>query len=276
VKSFNRIARAKINLTLHVTGKREDGYHLLDSLVVFADSGDLLTFEEADALTLSVDGPFAQGVPTDKRNLVMQAAQLMRPQGHGAHIHLTKNLPHGGGIGGGSSDAATAVKGLADLWCVPEPSTDELLSLGADVPVCAAAPVSMIMRGIGEDLTPAPALPMLWCLLVNPGVHVPTAAVFQQLSTDGAIENARMTLPQSIDLDWLKRQRNDMTSSTVALVPEVAGLLNKLAKLPDVLHYNMSGSGSTCWALFDTKKAAQVAAASFSNQFWTLVTPIGG
>lgn len=258
-----------------MTGKRDDGYHLLDSLVVFAQTGDLIQFEPADGLHLSVDGPFAGGVPTDDRNLVLKIAKKMQPVGQGARINLTKNLPHGGGIGGGSSDAAATALGLSELWGVMPPSLDDLLSIGADVPVCMMAPHAAFMRGIGERLEPAPALPLLWCVLVNPMAHVPTGDVFRHLSSIGKTANAPLELLDGDFAHWLKRQRNDLTQSTTFLVPPVAHLLDELAALQP-LHSNMSGSGSTCWALFETKKAAEHAAAHFKDRFWTLITPIGG
>lgn len=274
MNKIQRLARAKINLALHVTGKRSDGYHLLDSLVVFADQGDLLTFEDASDLTLEVDGPFAEGVPTDERNLVLKIANMMRPEGKGAVIRLTKNLPHGGGIGGGSSDAAATALGLAEFWNIDPPSNETLLTIGADVPVCAMAPNSMFMRGIGESLAPAPALPRLWCLLVNPMAHVPTRDVFEHLSAHFNTNNAPLSPLEGDFVAWLKEQRNDLAPSTRVLVPAVDALLDRLAKL-DALHSDMSGSGSTCWALFETQKAAEETAALFKDQFWTMVTPIG-
>ncbi|MDG1068196.1 MAG: 4-(cytidine 5'-diphospho)-2-C-methyl-D-erythritol kinase, partial [Sulfitobacter sp.] len=159
-------APAKVNLTLHVTGQRADGYHLLDSLVVFADIGDRLWFDAGPQMRISVTGPFAEGVPVDQRNLVWQAAVLA---GWTGHITLEKNLPHGAGIGGGSSDAAAVLRAFG--------GTADALQLGADVPVCLAhAPQRM--RGIGEILDPIAPLPDLEIVLVNPRVAVPTAPVF--------------------------------------------------------------------------------------------------
>ena len=132
-------APAKVNLALHVTGRRADGYHLLDSVVGFADLGDRLRFDVAEDLSLSVIGPFAAGVPTDGANLILKAAALMKGEGQGARIALEKHLPHGGGIGGGSSDAAATLRALSRLWQVPLPDPSQVLALGADVPVCLAA-----------------------------------------------------------------------------------------------------------------------------------------
>ena len=181
-------APAKVNLTLHVTGRRADGYHLLDSLVVFAGIADRLTFAPSDARSLQVTGPFATGVPTGPDNLIWQVADLIDPDGRAA-ITLDKRLPHGAGLGGGSADAAAALSALSRLWGRPVPSGRDVLSLGADVPVCRhGGPVRM--QGIGEVLTAfaggpdrcaAAALASIGLVLVNPGVPVPTRRVFAAL-----------------------------------------------------------------------------------------------
>jgi 4-diphosphocytidyl-2-C-methyl-D-erythritol kinase len=180
-------APAKVNLALHVTGRREDGYHLLDSLVVFAGVGDWLEIREAPELRLAVTGPRSGGVPTDRSNLVWRAAEAFGIDA-GAAIALEKHLPHAGGIGGGSADAGAALRGLVELWDVAPPGLDALLAIGADTPVCAAcAPARM--RGIGDILDPVPPIPPLWLVLANPGVEVPTGPVFKALAS---VENAPM------------------------------------------------------------------------------------
>ena len=249
-------APAKINLTLHVTGRRADGYHLLDSLVVFADVGDTLRFTPGDRLSITVTGEHAAGVPADERNLVWKAAKAA---GWAGHIDLNKVLPHGGGIGGGSSDAAATLRMVADQGgSIP----DEIaLSLGADIPVCMAARASR-MRGIGDGLTPV-VLPHLPALLVNPGVEVPTGAVFSAL--DGR-DNDPMpndiptfTAPEDCAA-WLRDQRNDLEGPTKGLAPDVGRVLDELAETKDALLVRMSGSGSTCFALYPNMKAAHFAA----------------
>ena len=178
-------ARAKVNLYLQVTGKRPDGYHELDSLMVFPDVGDELSLERATELSLEVDGPFAAALEAEgPDNLVLRAARALGALaggGQGARLRLTKNLPVAAGIGGGSADAAAALRGLVRLWGleVPEARLQALaLELGADVPPCLESrPV--FARGIGEILTPAPSLPPFWMVLVNPGVPVQTPAVFK-------------------------------------------------------------------------------------------------
>ncbi|WP_171208994.1 MULTISPECIES: 4-(cytidine 5'-diphospho)-2-C-methyl-D-erythritol kinase [unclassified Ruegeria] len=245
-------APAKINLTLHVTGQRSDGYHLLDSLVVFADVGDHLTFHPGPALSIEVSGEFAQGVPTDDRNLVWRAAQAVDWTGQ---ITLNKALPHGGGIGGGSSDAAATLRALGGA------DTAVALSLGADVPVCGRGKATR-MQGIGEDLSPA-VLPPLPALLVNPGVSVPTGPVFQALDRK---DNPAM--PADIDVfdsvttcaEWLSTQRNDLQIPACSVAPQIIDVLDALGDTRDVLLARMSGSGSTCFALYPTMKAAHFAA----------------
>ncbi|MEX0348794.1 MAG: 4-(cytidine 5'-diphospho)-2-C-methyl-D-erythritol kinase [Paracoccaceae bacterium] len=249
-------APAKINLTLHVTGQREDGYHLLDSLVVFADIGDHLVFEPGPELSIDVTGEHAKGVPTDERNLIWQAAEAA---GWTGHVHLDKVLPHGAGIGGGSSDAAAALRVMAGQDFDASPHV--ALSLGADVPVCMKTSASR-MRGIGEVVTPA-TLPALPALLVNPGVPLPTGAVFAALAS-------RNNPPMPDDLpafqtpgacaDWLSDQRNDLEVPAMGIASEIEALLDELRMTKGALIARMSGSGSTCFALYPTMKAAHFAA----------------
>ncbi len=249
-------APAKINLTLHVTGRRDDGYHLLDSLVGFADVGDRLRLEPGPELALEVSGLFARGVPTDARNLVWRAAE---GAGWRGRIHLDKHLPHGAGIGGGSSDAAALLKAVAGQGA--EIPAELPLSLGADVPVCMAARAAR-MQGIGEGVTPTD-LPPLHALLVNPGVHVPTGAVFNGLEMR---ENPPMpeALPAFTGAEdcaaWLQEQRNDLEAPARRLAPEIDRTLSDLRDSRQALLARMSGSGATCFALYPTKKAAHMAA----------------
>jgi len=284
------LAPAKVNLTLFVTGVRPDGYHLLESLVVFAGVGDRLTVEPAAELSLRVSGPRAAGVPEDGSNLVLKAAERLRSLRGvttGARIALEKHLPHGGGIGGGSSDAATAIKLLADLWGVAPLSTEEALTLGADIPVCLAAPEPRMMRGIGEDLTPVPALPPLWLALVNPGVAMPTPAVFRAFDAGNAPNSQRhFALPDGVDfarfVDWLAAHGNDLTQvlsdqDAPLHVPQIAEILDALRADPACSHCGMSGSGSTCWGLYDAEANAKVAAARIAGahpKWWCAAAPV--
>jgi 4-diphosphocytidyl-2-C-methyl-D-erythritol kinase len=257
-------APAKVNLTLHVTGQRDDGYHLLDSLVVFADVCDELAATSAADLTLTVTGPFAQGVPVDHTNLMIRAAETLRAARGitaGAAMTLEKNLPHAAGIGSGSSDAAATLGMLAKLWDVTPLSADapEVLALGADVPVCMRAPNAVRMSGIGEVLAPVPALPACALVLVRPPVDVLTGAVFSGLATkQGTPMDA---LPEGLDFAgfaaWLAAQRNDLQPPAKAIAPQIATTISKLAALPEVAFAGMSGSGATCFALVQDMDAAQ-------------------
>ncbi len=255
---------AKVNLYLHVCGRRENGYHELDSLIVFAQTGDVLTFEEADDLSLDVIGPMADVLDgTTEDNLVLKAARGLQKLGQvksGARITLEKRLPVAAGIGGGSGDAATALKGLCQLWKLfPDPQgLEELaLSLGADVPICLKAHASHV-GGIGEDITPLAPLPECWMVLVNPMKALSTPAVFKA-RTGGFTSSAPMI--SEIDslaalIDGLKQRHNDLDAAAVSLVPEIAEVLESLQDQPGCLLGRMSGSGATCFGLFAEKAEA--------------------
>lgn len=243
-------APAKLNLTLHVTGQRADGYHLLDSLVAFADIGDQIIVCPAPELSLAVQGPMSEGVPADASNLMMQAAKLLDARKTAA-LSLTKTLPPASGIGGGSSDAAATLRALATLWGVPHPKAQDMLALGADLPVCLN-PAPQRMSGIGEQLQRLPALPPCDILLVNPGVHVATPSIFKALtSRDNPPMPAILPTWQSPEdlADWLQTQRNDLAAPAIALAPPIAEVLSELRNT-DALIARMSGSGATCFALF--------------------------
>lgn len=262
-------APAKINLTLHVTGQRDDGYHLLESLVVFADVADQLSAITAPDLRLTVSGPFSQGVPTDDSNLVLRAAQALRSVRNvqaGAHITLEKHLPNQAGIGGGSADAAAALSMLAELWQVqPLPAiAPEVLALGADVPVCMRTPAPTRMSGVGEILSPVAKLPTCALVLVKPQTVVPTGAVFQGLASK---TNPRMdTVPEGLDFEgfvaWLNTQRNDLLAPARLVAPDIDAALTKLNAMPAVKAVGMSGSGATCFGLVasmaDARQVARV------------------
>ncbi|SMY06850.1 4-(cytidine 5'-diphospho)-2-C-methyl-D-erythritol kinase [Flavimaricola marinus] len=261
------LAPAKINLTLHVTGKRPDGYHLLDSLVVFGSVSDEITATVAPELSLDVSGPFAEGVPRDESNSILRAAHLFQARSGvevGAHIRLIKALPHAAGIGSGSSDAAATLALLAELWGVPPLPADDpdVLALGADVPACRCAPQPVRMEGIGERLSAVHPLPNCAMVLVNPKVPLPTGDVFQGLAR---ADNPPMdALPHGLGFDdfcqWLKAQRNDLQAPAEAITPEVGRALTQLNRLPAVGAAVMSGSGATCVGLVpDIGTARQVA-----------------
>ena len=260
-------APAKINLTLHVTGRRADGYHMLDSLVVFADLGDQISAAPSEGLSLEVSGPFAQGVPLDDSNIILKAAAMFQARSgvtQGVHLRLVKALPHAAGLGSGSSDAAATLALLAAFWGVPPLAADDpdVLALGADVPVCRRAPAPVRMEGIGERLTPLPPLPRMAMVLINPRVPVPTAEVFRTLPHR---ENPPMeALPEGLDYtgfcEWLARQRNDLQGPAEVLAPEITRALEMLRRMPAVGAAVMSGSGATCVAVVpDIGTARQVA-----------------
>lgn len=251
-------APAKINLTLHVTGLRDDGFHTLDSLVVFADVGDRIRLQPADKTVLSVSGPRAAGVPVDASNLVTQAVMLM---GANAEISLEKNLPPAAGIGGGSSDAAATLRALAKAFDQPLPPPQGFAILGADVPVCVRARPTR-MSGIGAQLDDLPGLPPLYMVLVNPGVAVATPKVFAALQSK---VNAPMpdTLPEFADAPdfarWLGTQRNDLELPARAMAPAIGVVLSRIAQTDGCMLSRMSGSGATCFGLFASQPEADMA-----------------
>jgi 4-diphosphocytidyl-2-C-methyl-D-erythritol kinase len=267
-------ARAKVNLFLHVVGRRADGYHLLDSLVVFPEAADLLRAAPAKDLSLAVEGPFAATLAGEADNLVLRAAhRLADATGAtaGACLVLEKNLPVASGIGGGSADAAAALRLLARLWNVDVPP-GLALTLGADVPVCLGqAPARM--GGIGEVLAPAPALPDCGILLANPGLAVATPAIFRARAAAATGYSPAATLPAAWpDAAAMARDlaalSNDLQAPAIALCPAIAEVLAALSALPGCRLARMSGSGATCFALFDTPASALAAAALTRPGWW--------
>ncbi|MCF4165120.1 4-(cytidine 5'-diphospho)-2-C-methyl-D-erythritol kinase [Zavarzinia compransoris] len=265
-------APAKVNLYLHVTGRRADGYHLLESLVVFAEVGDRVTARSAPAGTLSLEvtGPAAgalDGAAED--NLVLRAARALRhalgDPGLGAVLTLEKTLPVASGIGGGSADAAATLRALTRLWGrAPSPAALAALaaSLGADVPVCLAGRPAL-MAGIGESLSPlAGSLPAIGIVLANPGVALSTPAVFQGLGgrfgPADRLEGTPATVTELVAA--LGRRRNDLEAPAIAACPTIAGVLTALSACPGVLLARMSGSGATCFGLCADAATASAAA----------------
>jgi 4-diphosphocytidyl-2-C-methyl-D-erythritol kinase len=268
-------APAKVNLYLHVTGRRADGYHLLDSLVTFAEVGDLLHAEPADSLSLRVEGPFAPALAGEPDNLVLRAARALAAEAGvtaGARLVLEKRLPVASGIGGGSADAAAALRVLCRLWrLAPPPQVLARLavSLGADVPICLAGRTAR-MGGIGERLEPAPPLPSCGVLLVNPGIAVATAEVFR-------VRQGAWSEPATLPPAWddavamaadLAKLRNDLEPAAVGLRPAIGDVLADLAATPGRLLARMSGSGATCFALYVDTAAARLAAGRIERPGW--------
>lgn len=255
----HRAARAKVNLALHVVGRRGDGYHLLDSLVAFADFGDVITVKPAPLLALTITGPMAAGLSAGPDNLVLQAARLMaNPMG--AAITLDKHLPVASGIGGGSADAAATLLALSALWGCNLPAAAKTLGLGADVPVCLAGR-SCRMEGIGDQISPI-ALPPAHLVLVNPGVGLRTALVFAALAKrDNAPLPPPEPMPDAAALAaYLRQCRNDLEPPALALVPQITQVLAALSAQDGCLLARMSGSGATCFGVFATARGADLAA----------------
>jgi 4-diphosphocytidyl-2-C-methyl-D-erythritol kinase len=245
-------APAKINLCLHVTGRQSDGYHLLDSLVVFADIGDRVEVTSGRGLSLRLTGPEAGGLQAEADNLVLRAARAMGVTD--AALTLDKTLPVASGIGGGSADAAATLRALSRLTGRALPSKEVVVQLGADVPVCLAGRPAR-MSGIGETLAPLPILPPLWLVLVNPRHPVPTPQVFAALvSRDNPplpdLRSEALATAQSFTA-WLAAQtRNDLVPPARAVVPALEQVQAALAATPGCLLARMSGSGGTHFGLF--------------------------
>lgn len=250
-------AYAKINLALHVRRRRDDGYHDLETMFAFANHGDCISVVPDDEIILTISGPFAPSLGAGTDNLVMRATQALRERfgiKQGARLHLEKNLPVASGIGGGSADAAATLRLLSKLWLL-EKNYDQIFEiaqkLGSDIPACLASR-TQFGDGVGDHLVTAdmPRLDGAPILLVNPLVPLSTAAVFARW--DG------------IDRGGLARNeplsgRNDLTAAAISLVPEIAAILDRLETLPYVRLARMSGSGATCFALFETVAARDVA-----------------
>ena len=269
-------APAKVNFSLRITGRRADGYHFVDSLVAFASVGDRVAAEEADSLTMEVDGPFAADLANVADNIVLRAARALAAHAKvepRARLRLTKNLPVASGIGGGSADAAAAIRALVRLWRI-DLRLDGLRALatgiGADVPVClASAPAHM--AGVGEVLTDRPPMPPVGIVLVNPGVAVPTADVFGgrtgAFSPADALGDGHWADAAELAAD-LAGTGNDLEPAAIALCPHVADALGALRSDPACLLARMSGSGATCYGLLVDAATAEDAAARLARPGW--------
>lgn len=303
--SFTEQAPAKLNLYLHVTGKRDDGYHTLDSLVAFADFGDKITVESCEGLRLSITGPYSVQVPSGPDNLVLKAAHLLAEKSGveaNAHIILEKNLPVASGIGGGSADAAATLKALIKLWDLQladeriHHAADQIgddkdtqralgvlfsswrddldgermnalaLSLGADVPVCFEGR-TVYMGGVGEQLTLAPILPKVWVVLVNPNIALSTPEVFKARQGDFSPPAPFFEAPK--DAQDLARQlemrSNDLYAPAISLAPEIQDVLKAIETQEGCLLARMSGSGATCFGLFAHPNEARSACQSLDQ-----------
>jgi 4-diphosphocytidyl-2-C-methyl-D-erythritol kinase len=274
-------ARAKINLWLSVVGHREDGYHLLDSLVVFSDLADTLEAELADGLSLAIEGLGADRLSAEPDNLVLKAARLLAAEVGivpRAKVRLAKRIPMAAGLGGGSADAAAALRLLCRLWRLDLPSSvlaALAARLGADVPMCLAER-PMLVAGIGEKLAPAPPLPVCSLLLVNPGVALPTPKVF-------AARTGAFAVPTPVDRPWsdidglvsaLIARGNDLTDAAISLQPVVGEALGLLRSAPAVRYAGMSGSGATCFALCRSLAEAESTASRLPPSWWRHIGPL--
>ncbi|MBC2884536.1 4-(cytidine 5'-diphospho)-2-C-methyl-D-erythritol kinase [Ochrobactrum sp. CM-21-5] len=275
-EAVERLAPAKINLALHVIGRRDDGYHLLDMLVVFARHGDTIRVESSASDRFTASGPFATGIPLDNGNLVLKARDALRHQTQHdlppVAIHLEKRLPVASGIGGGSSDAAATLLALNTFWNL-DLDLDTLkgigLKLGADLPMClhgAALGTPLLAHGIGEDLAQATGLPALPMLLINDGTAVSTPDVFRALTER---DNPPLAHPSGGNLDtlcsYLRTTRNDLLPAALSLAPQIGDKLERLRGC-GALYTQMSGSGATCFAIFADQVAAETAATEIAVQ----------
>ncbi len=270
-----RPAHAKVNLWLNVVGRRPDGYHLLDSLVAFVDLADTLDVRPSDRLSLELAGPQAAGLAADPDNLVLKAARLLADRAGvapRASIRLGKRIPVAAGLGGGSADAAAALRALSDLWRVALPEEelfDLAASLGADVPMCLAG-LTALVSGIGERLQQAPALPPAAILLVNPGTPLPTRDVFEArrgpFSTAVPVTQPWRDLPEFVAA--LAQRGNDLSDAAISLRPAIAEVLAFLRNSNGARYAAMSGSGATCFALYDSSDAAHQASVSMPPAWW--------
>ena len=278
-------ARAKINLTLRVLGRRADGYHDLESLVAFADLADTLSLQPDKTTVLDIAGPFAGPSGPTADNLVLKAVAALGQRVSGlkaGRFHLEKNLPVAAGIGGGSADAAAALRLLArvnGLSLDDARLTQAALAVGADVPVCVASR-PCIMRGVGEQLSSPLEMPALPAVLINPGVALSTREVFAKFTIAQAGQTNLPDVPRSDDalIEFLTQHGNDLTQAAIACVPVIAEVLDALGAVPGVRLARMSGSGATCFALFAT--AGEAAAAAWliqaaHEEWWVRPAAIG-
>ena len=269
-------AKAKINLDLRVCGRRDDGYHDLDSLVVFADLGDELILEPSDKFMLKLEGPFAGDLGHDQDNLIWKAAhKLTKSLGRQPHVAVTlvKNLPVSSGIGGGSADAAATMRGLVRLWDVPMTIGDLMpigKALGADIAVCLGSRPAR-MTATGDCLVPIDLPEPLWMLLVNPGTALPTSDVFKALTTMSGERSSDDALSFG---DALRSSINDLEAPAIGIAPLVRRVLKAIANEADCQLARMSGSGATCFGLFRDSDALMRAASSLRSNHpeWWITT----
>ena len=271
------LSRVKVNLYLHIIGKRADGYHNLDSLVAFPEIGDEILVSPSNSINLKITGKSKKEL-NEKENLILKAIKLLKNRKMGADIHLIKDTPISAGLGGGSSNAAVSLKLLSKLWNVPLPSINELVLLGADIPVCMDWRLQR-MQGIGEKNSFVVSPDSLWIVLLNNGDRVPTSTVFQGLAQNefSGLVNVPRLNEKNILIKFLKSTRNDLEKSAIKNYPAINDLINSLNLTSGCLVARMSGSGSTCFGLFEKKHEAEKAKKLLFNKFpnaWIKVAKI--
>ena len=251
------IARAKVNLALHTVGRLADGRHLLDSIVSFTKFGDSVEIESGCGRILDVTGPMALSVPQGPSNLAMRAAALIDCPG-GYRISLVKRIPVAAGLGGGSADAAAVLSSLSRLRECPLPGSDEIMDLGSDIPVCLFGKNARV-QGEGDQVIPLERLPSFPVALVNPGVPLTTREVFAALSNpvNRPLESLPRDGSRDLWLSWLAKQRNDLESVARSLLPAVGSVLSRIRDCAGCRLARMSGSGATCFGIFDTNEQAR-------------------
>ncbi|MDC1254966.1 4-(cytidine 5'-diphospho)-2-C-methyl-D-erythritol kinase [Paracoccaceae bacterium] len=262
---INSFAAAKVNLALHVRGLKSNGYHELHSLVTFANIGDIIEVRTSNELKLTIEGPFADNVPKDTDNIVIKAAKFLLPDGK-AHINLIKNLPVEAGLGGGSADAAATLRSLSKLWNIPIPKTPEVL--GADVPICLLKETA-IVQGIGEKITPVSIPSNLHIVLIKPNIGLSTAKVFNNLKNKHNEKMCTFKGTDSIEefANYLNKLRNDLLQTSITIVPLLRDIINFLNVQKDNYYTQMSGSGTTCFGLFDNEVSAMRALSQAKIKF---------
>jgi 4-diphosphocytidyl-2-C-methyl-D-erythritol kinase len=299
--SMTLAAPAKVNLTLHITGRRADGFHLLESVIGFTDLSDRITLTPADEISLTVGGPESAALAEDTGNLVLRAAHLIRDQlrdhvktASGAHIALEKNIPVAAGLGGGSADAAATMAGCLRFWNgggAPLINDQTVAAeLGADVPICRFGRAAKV-SGIGEVISAVPPWPDAWLLLVNPRVTLSTAQVFKAfqgpLKEPEKEPEPEPETEKTLSPEWgpsfadfaayLKGQDNSLTGAAMAAAPAIAGVLSALGALSGCALARMSGSGPTCFGLYATKAEANAGRTWMADNqpdWWVYVTPL--
>jgi 4-diphosphocytidyl-2-C-methyl-D-erythritol kinase len=274
---FTVFAPAKVNLALHVLGRRADGYHDLDSIVAFADVGDELRFTSAGAFAITTGGPFASSLPAQADNIISKAwdaACLIAARRGlalpGVAVHLTKNLPVASGIGGGSANAAAALRGflrLAGVTAIDDEISEAGLRIGADVPVCLAG-ITCRMQGVGERISPVADLPPQQAFLVNPMAAVSTPAVFGRLGLEKGQAFGGPIADVANPACW----RNDLAPPAIALSPVIGEVLAQLTQSPGITRAFMSGSGATCVGLCE----ADATHPDLDPAWWVARTTLGG